>query len=638
MKARVLLIEDNPADARLLRQQLRFSAITQFEWVEARLLGEGLEKLRAGTFDLILLDLSLPDEQGLATLRRTRESAPLVPVVVLTGYADEALAAQALREGAQDYLVKGQTDPSAMERSFRYAMERARSEQALRESEEHYRFLFDNNPHPMWVFDLENHKFLAVNNAAVRHYGYSREEFLSMTLEGIRPPEDIPQLLADLAGGTEEVRRVGTRRHRKRDGTVINVEITSHGLRFAGKPSRLVLANDITERIRLEEQLQQAQKMEAIGRLAGGVAHDFNNLLTVITGYGQMLLNQFDRANPAYGDVQEILNAANRAALLTNQLLAFSRRKVTQAKPIELNNVVGNIQKMLGRLVGENVQMISVLEPGIGRIMADPNQIEQILMNLVVNARDAMPDGGKITLETAAVRLDEEFARTHLGITPGPYVLLAVSDTGRGMTEAVRKQVFEPFFTTKTADKGTGLGLSMVYGIVRQCGGDIYVYSELNKGSVFKLYFPVTGRVENIQEDPVEAPVPRGAGETVLLVEDDTELRTMVERMLTREGFHVLLASSGQDALQAAQLHTGKIALLLTDVVMPGMSGRDLASALAPMRPKMKVLFMSGYTDAAVVHSGELPSGVDFIQKPFRPDALVAKVRAVIDGTHGICA
>ncbi|MCC6860858.1 MAG: response regulator [Bryobacterales bacterium] len=631
MDQKVLLVEDNPADARLIQEILKDAGATDFTLVQAGRLSEALQQLEQERFEVMLLDLSLPDEQGLATLVRAHAQAPNLAIVVLTGHNDEQTAIQALRHGAQDYLVKGQVDANTLVRSMRYAIERSNADRALRESEERYRFLFENNPHPMLVHDIETLGIMAVNNSAIRHYGYSRDEFTSMTVKDIRPPEDVPQLMRDLAGEPVAIRKIGLRRHRKKDGTVINVEVTTHELTFMGRKARLVLAIDVTERIRLEEQLRHSQKMEAVGRLAGGVAHDFNNLLTVITGYGQMLLSRFPPDDPMHADMEEILNAANRAAILTGQLLAFSRRRVTEPRILDLNHVVENMDKMLRRLIGEDIRLESKLDPDLALVKVDPGQLEQVIMNLVVNARDAMPNGGSIFIETANVELDAEYARTHLGVHAGVYAMLAVTDTGRGMGPETMNHLFEPFFTTKAPGKGTGLGLSTVYGIVKQAGGDIWVYSEPGKGTTFKIYLP---RVEEGAEAgrPKAPSVARARGtESVLVVEDDPEVRTMIGRILTQQGYRVLEAADGAAALNLAREQREPIHLLLTDVIMSDLSGRALAKLLAADRPDLKVLFMSGYTGSAAVQIGELDPGVQFIQKPFRPDALSRKIREVLD-------
>jgi signal transduction histidine kinase len=382
---------------------------------------------------------------------------------------------------------------------------------------------------------------------------------------------------------------------------------------------------------RSEDHLRQVQKVEAIGRLAGGVAHDFNNLLTVISGYGDLLLTRLPAGAPMRHEIDEILKAARRAAALTRQLLAFSRRQILEPKVLDLNAVVEESVKMLRRLIGEDVDLRIAPAPDLGHIKADPGQLEQVIMNLAVNARDAMPGGGKLTIETRNVELDAAYAGAHVAVRPGAYVLLAVSDSGTGMDREIMAQIFEPFFTTKGPGKGTGLGLSTVYGIVKQSGGNIWVYSEPGQGTTFKIYLP---RVDEAIERPVrerEAPtVPRGS-ETVLVAEDEAELRELVRVILQAHGYTVLAAADGPTAIEICRRHRERIDLMLSDVVMPQMSGRELAVRLAAVRPHMKVIFMSGYTSDAIVHHGVLDPGTAFIQKPFTPDGLARKVREVLD-------
>jgi PAS domain S-box-containing protein len=517
-------------------------------------------------------------------------------------------------------------------------IERKRAEEGLRESEERYRLLFESNPQPMWVYDLETLAFLAVNESAVHHYGYSREEFLAMTIEDIRPTEDIPALHDAVASTSEGVDVARIWRHRKKDGAIIEIEITSHLLVFADRRAELILANDITESNRLkaallasEEQLRQSQKLEAIGQLAGGVAHDFNNLLTAINGYSALARRRVGEDHPISSYLEEISKAGDRAATLTRQLLAFGRKQLLQPLAINLNDIVGEMSKLLKRLIGEDVQLVTKPSADLRQIKADPGQLEQVLVNLVVNARDAMPRGGTVTIETANTKLDGPYASAHVGVTPGDYVVLAISDTGTGMDHATRSRVFEPFFTTKEKGKGTGLGLSTVYGIVKQSGGNVWVYSELGKGTTFKVYLPqVDDDVAARDESKTVVSTKRGS-ETVLLVEDEDMVRKLASELLEESGYVVMSAGGGEEAINFANQHKDRIDLLITDVVMPKISGKEVAAQLKKIHPETKVLFMSGYTDEAIVHHGIVDSDIAFIQKPFSQNALAQKIREVLD-------
>jgi len=391
------------------------------------------------------------------------------------------------------------------------------------------------------------------------------------------------------------------------------------------------IALDVSARRQLEDQLRQAQRLQAVGKLAGGVAHDFNNLLTAIIGYSDLLMSRLGGDSPLRKDVLEIRKAGERATTLTRQLLAFSRRQVLQPKVLNLNSVVAEMHQMLCRLIGEDVDLVTVLVPGLGRVKADPGQIEQIIMNLVVNARDAMPHGGKLTIETANVDLDDAYVRQHAGVQPGPYALLAISDTGLGMDSETQSQVFEPFFTTKEKGQGAGLGLATVYGIVKQSGGHIWVYSEPGRGTTFKIYLP---RVEEPLGLPESTAVRAGATEgteTILVVEDEDEVRWLVCEILQEKGYSVLEVRQSREAVELGQRYEGPIHLLVTDVVMPGMGGRELAENMTRLRPAMKVLYISGYTENAIVHQGVLDEGTHFLPKPFPPEVLARKVRDMLD-------
>jgi CheY-like chemotaxis protein/two-component sensor histidine kinase len=381
-----------------------------------------------------------------------------------------------------------------------------------------------------------------------------------------------------------------------------------------------------------EKQLVQSQKLEAVGRLAGGISHDFNNLLTVILGYSDITKRNLPEGDPLRRNVDEIIRASERAASLTRQLLAFSRKQVMQPRVFDLNDVVNDLEKMLRRMIGEDIELRVSADRDLGNIKADPVQLEQVIMNLVVNARDAMPKGGKLSIETANVYLDESYSREHVSVVPGHYVMLAISDTGCGMNEETRQRIFEPFFTTKEQGKGTGLGLSMVYGIVKQSGGNIWVYSEEGHGTTFKSYFPrVTAQAEEYKRSARAFEAPAGS-ETILLVEDAELVRTLARQVLETAGYRVLEAANADAAIRLCEKMNGdRIDLLLTDVVMPGMSGNEMSRILLQRQPDMPVLYMSGYTDDAIVQHGVLEAGINFLQKPFTPAALAFKVREVLD-------
>jgi len=400
-------------------------------------------------------------------------------------------------------------------------------------------------------------------------------------------------------------------------------------------PSVAAIVNnyrDVTDRRILEEQVMLSQKMEAIGRLAGGVAHDFNNILTAIGGYTDLLMADLPPDDHRRHDVEEIYHAAQRAAGLTQQLLAFSRRQVLQPKVISINSLVPDIEKMLRRLIGEDILFATVLQPQLGNVRADPGQLEQVIVNLAVNARDAMPDGGRLTLETRNVELDAEYATDHPTVRPGRYVMLAVTDSGVGMDEETKSRIFEPFFTTKVRGKGTGLGLATVYGIVQQTGGHIWPYSEPGRGTTMRVYLPRVDAPADPIEHPSDTPLETLRGsETILVVEDEAPVRAVTRQLLQRNGYTVLEAPDGATALTMVDGEAGgHIDLLLTDVIMPGMSGRELAEKLKASRPNLHVLFMSGYTDDAVVRHGMLEPGLAYLEKPFRPQTLLKKVRSVL--------
>jgi len=396
----------------------------------------------------------------------------------------------------------------------------------------------------------------------------------------------------------------------------------------------IATTQDVTERKLLEQQFTQAQKMEAVGRLAGGVAHDFNNLLTIINGFAALLSKQTSTEDPRHGQLTEILLAGERAASVTRQLLAFSRRQLLEPRVLDLNSVLADVETMLRHLVGEDVELVMTLKP-LGRIKADPGQIEQVVMNLAVNARDAMPKGGKLLIETGNVEIDENYACRHSPMIQGKYVMVAVSDTGSGMDLETQAHLFEPFFTTKEEGRGTGLGLATAYGIVKQSGGFIWVYSEPGQGSTFKIYFPRVEEALPAAEPSIVRPKLAKGSETVLVVEDEGGVRSLVCQTLASHGYKVLEAAGAAQALKISKQHTEPIHLLLTDVVMPRTSGKKLATRLSTLHPETKVLYMSGYTDDAIVRHGILEGGTPFLQKPFAPNALLVKIREVLEMKSG---
>jgi PAS domain S-box-containing protein len=802
----ILHVEDSPTDALLVREEME--PYSHFHLTHVDRLESALHVLAGEKFAVVLLDLGLPDSQGLATLQRIHREAPNVPVVVMTSNNDEDLALRAVQEGAEDFVIKSPTREYLLSRTIRYAIERNLMKVALRErvalatlnadvgvaftrganlremlqlcvesmvenlgaavariwtfnraddvlefqagagvynhldgqhsrvpvgkfmvgriaqekkphlangeanacgsgdadwatregmvnfagypllledrlvgvmamcarkpiSEMRFHGLaavanqialgiehmedidakrrlaaqrdgllsrvqlhIDRMPLAYILFD-ENLRIADWNSTAERIFGYGKQEML-----GMGPPYEklIPhpfwnkaeEILKRICAG--DMGAHSTNENLTKSGRIItcqwfNTPLTDQTGSFIGF---LCLAQDITEQKSLEAQFHQAQKMEAVGQLAGGVAHDFNNLLTVISGYSEILLAALGPADPMREHVQAIKEAGVRAAALTRQLLAFGRKALLDPKVVDLNEVVRETEKLLRRLIGEDVLLTAVLDPNISRVKVDPGLFGQVLMNLAVNARDAMPKGGNLTVETRNVELDDEYARLHPGVRPGWYVLLATTDTGSGMTPEVKARIFEPFFTTKAEGKGTGLGLATVIGIVKQSNGHVEVYTEPGIGTTFKVYLPaVQEKISEVQGSDTEND---GRGtETVLLVEDEDGVRRLAVMILQTYGYKVLAAGNGKEALRLAGKQQSTIDLLVTDVVMPEMGGPDLADALRPQFPTTKVLFSSGYTDDAVVRHGLLQERVAYIQKPYTPLALARKVRQVLD-------
>ncbi len=505
------------------------------------------------------------------------------------------------------------------------------AEDELQRSNETVRALLEATPLAVVAIDSQE-KIFRWNSAAERLFGWSKSEVAGRLLPLEQASLQGKRLrLFDIVkrGETATIEAV----RRKKGGALSEVSLSASPLHSpeGAVCGAIAVITDVSDGKRMADQLRQAQKMEAVGRLAGGIAHDFNNLLTVITGYNEMLLTMVAQNTRARGYAMEVLQAAEKASGLTKQLLAFSRRQVGHPTLIDVNPIVVNMGNMLRRLIGEDIELILALDKAPAPVRADPSQVEQIILNLVVNARDAMAGGGQISIETGVAELSSEYVQTHFDVDPGRYVCISVTDTGQGMTQKLQSHIFEPFFTTKSIGHGTGLGLSTIYGIVKQNNGSIWVYSEPGKGSTFKIYLPAADGA------PEETGVTSGAilargNETILLVEDEPGLREMVEELLEEQGYNVLAASNSYEATQICTTHRGAVDLLLTDVVMPKTNGQELARSLSVLRRRMRILFMSGYPSETIVRHGALGPGAAFLEKPFTPDALAKKVRAVLDG------
>jgi PAS domain S-box-containing protein len=639
---RLLIIEDDEADAELLRIELERGGF-DVTWRRVDTEEDLRRALDEFECDLVVSDFAMPSFDGLHAFDVFKSRGLDIPFIFVSGALGEERAVEAMRAGARDYLLKGYL--ARLTVAVRRELQEARNRRQQRATEEaarrqQRRLAMAVEASGAGVFEYWAPADMYFSERCAEVLGYQENElpgfdgFFDWMLEIVHPDDraDFQRARAAFAAGQTDQCK-GELRLRHRDGHWVEVEVNAKAIQRTDDGT---LANvvgvllDLTERKRLEAQFRQAQKMEAVGRLAGGVAHDFNNLLTIILSFGSFVRNALDPQSRAYQDLDEVLKAGNRAATLTGQLLAFSRRNTIAPRVINVNDVVKEADRMLRRVLGEDVELLGVLSPDIWNVKIDPGAFEQVLVNLAVNARDAMPEGGKLMIETENVRLDEGYTAGMGEVPAGSYVVVAMSDTGSGMDSATQARIFEPFFTTKELGKGTGLGLSTCYGIVNQAEGYIAVYSEPGKGTNFRIYLPKVSQPADLPALPPPTGELRGS-EVVLVVEDDDRVRSLASRTLSWLGYKVIEASSGAEAVATYQDTISSVNLLLTDVVMPGMTGKQLADRLVALNPSLMVLYMSGYTPNSILQGGVLETGSHIVQKPFTPESLGGKVRHVLD-------
>ena len=638
----LLILEDNPDDAELAVKELaRKGFNVKCTRVDTK---KAFREALAEKPDLILADYFVPSFDAMAALQMYRQLKLEIPLIVYSGAINEEMAIECMKSGAIDYVFKdnlsrlGPVVKRALEEMKIYRKSK-QAEEALRESEEKYRTLYNSSRDAIMIITPDK-VFLNGNPACVKMFGCRDEdEFISLTPAALSPeyqPDgnlSVEKSQKMISIAMDQGSHFFKWKHKRVNGEEFYSTVLLARMKLYGKEILQATVRDITEHKKLEAQLRMAQKMEAIGKLAGGVAHDFNNILTVIMGNAGLALMEVGKDDTLRQEIEEIRKAGERAASLTRQLLAFSRKQIVQPEILDINELLIDTEKMLGRLIGEDIELLTIPEPALWQVKIDPGQIEQVIINLAINARDAMPKGGKLTIETANADLNENYFREHgiEGEKPGHYAMLAVSDTGTGIDKKTLEHIFEPFFTTKEVGKGTGLGLSTVYGIVKQNNGFLWVYSEPGQGTTFKVYLPEVKKEadqEKKEQTRVDDP---GGSETVLIVEDNDLLRNFAQKALQGCGYRVLNAENGEDALMVCKEHDSQIDLMITDVVMPKMGGRETAKLLQPFYPQMKVIYMSGYTDNAIVHHGVLEPGLNFLEKPFTPEGLARKAREVLD-------
>jgi PAS domain S-box-containing protein len=626
----VLVVEDNVGLRRLIIKRLQREDYK----VEAADNGEkAISRLTDGREAILLLDYKLPDMTGRDVIERLRQMGLRVPFVIITGHGDERTAVEMMKLGARDYLVKDHAFLDVLPEVMAHVSEQVLTERklhvvrkALAETEERFKVLFDRGTDAIFVREIESGepgRFIEVNEMACKQLGYSREELLGMTMKDI---ETAREEGVDEFGG-ELYETV----FKAKDGKDICVENNAHRIDLAGKPVLLSISRDITQRKELELQLHQAQKMEAIGKLAGGIAHDFNNLLTAIMGYSDLMLVKMKSESPFRDGVHEIKKAALRAAALTQQLLAFSRKQIMKPRVVNINNVVKGIEKMLKRLIGEDVTLVSQLAPDIQRTRADTGQLEQVILNLSINGADAMPDGGDLTIRTEMKEIDASYSEVLPYSRPGRFICLMISDSGGGIDKSIIPHIFEPFFTTKKT--GTGLGLSVVYGIIKQHNGWLNVYSEPGQGTTFSAYFPALSEAEDeVCEEEVSLVNFRGNNERILLVEDEEGVRKIAARALQDYGYRVTEAAGFNEALSLFKKEQDGFHLVLSDVVLHDKNGLDLAAGIRAINPAVRLLLTSGYADQKAHWAEVVKKSIPFLQKPYSMANLLKKVRDILNG------
>ncbi len=634
---RVLMLEDEPDDVDLsLRALVQGGFCVESD--VARTLEEFEQRVRGNSYDVILADYQLAGWTGIDALLMIETLGLDLPLILVTGTLGEEKAVECIKLGVSDYVLKHQL--SRLPMAVRHALqqeemrkERARNVKVLEESAASFHFLFAKNPIPMMVCDRETLRYLEVNDACIEQYGYSREEFLRMSATDIRTPEEATRLSQFLKQDMAQLTHAGLWQHRTKGGKTIDAEVMLHGMEFAAREAWLIAAVSVTEKRALEAQLWQSQKFEAIGQLAGGIAHDFNNMLGAILGWVELGIDESAQSAPLQGYFRKVQQQVERATALTRQLLAFARRQILEPRNIDLNRTVQDVTGLLGKVIGGNIELKLTLAGNLPAVKADPAQTEQVIMNLCLNARDAMPHGGRLEVQTVRVEIDEATCHCHKEAKLGLYVRLSVCDTGMGMDAATILRIFEPFFTTKDVGKGTGLGLAMVYGIVKQHGGFIQVESELGHGSQFHVFLPVAEHEEVTKPETAPCASVRGGKETVLIVEDHEGLREIATTTLETLGYRVRVARDGEEAVREFQARRNEIALVLLDVVLPKLSGLEVYDYINGERPDIPVLFVTGYSANAEMLRSIQRRNLPLLQKPYGPRDLARRVREALDLT-----